>query len=307
MAKLSIIVPVYHNANSIAPLSEKLTKLEKQLEQRGVELELIFVDDGSKDDSLSELLKFKSQREETKVIKLTRNFGAPHASKTGFRFATGDCFMTLAADLQDPPELIPEMVEQWQSGNKFVVCIRAGREDPIATRFWSALYYRFVRLLVLRSFPTQGYDWALMDRKMLPYVTESSKNINTPLLAYWLGFKPCFIQYRRAEREHGKSQWTFWKKFRYFVDSLLGFSIAPIRIVSLIGLFVSVLSFTYGSIVVFNAFLGRNSVPGFATVVSLLSFLGGIIIVMLGMIGEYLWRIFDEATKRPEAVVDEIY
>ena len=128
----------------------------------------------------------------------------------------------------------------------------------------------------------------------------------TPLFIYWLGFRPEIISYRRRERLHGKSRWTFWKKFNVFVDSLAGFSILPLRLISLIGFVVSLLSLGYGVFILVNAILGRIEVRGFATVVTLMAFLLGVIIVMLGMIGEYIWRIFDEVNKRPEAVIDEI-
>src|SRR5665811_1258978 len=129
--KLSIVVPVYFNAGSLPRLFEELLKLETRLSERSVSLELIFVDDGSKDESLERLLEFKAKRPETKVAKLTRNFGAVHFSKTGFKFVTGDAFMILAADLQDPPGLVLEMVGRWLSGSKFVICERITRDDPI--------------------------------------------------------------------------------------------------------------------------------------------------------------------------------
>ncbi len=307
MKTLSVVVPVYYNEASLPLLFSELTEIEQQLLLREVALELIFVDDGSKDDSLCKLLKIKEQRPSTKVIKLTRNFGAIHATKTGIRHATGDCFMVLAADLQDPPELILTMIDRWTSGSKYVVCAREDREDSWQTRLYASIYYRLVRLFVLKDYPEGGYDMALMDRAMLPYLQNSSKNINTPLFAYWLGFKPDVVMYSRRKRLHGKSRWTLSKKLKFFLDSLLGFSIVPIRIISLVGLVVSLLSFIYGFVIIINAFFGIRDVRGFPTIVALISFLLGLIIVMLGVIGEYLWRIFDEVNHRPEAVIDEIY
>jgi dolichol-phosphate mannosyltransferase len=127
------------------------------------------------------------------------------------------------------------------------------------------------------------------------------------LLAYWLGYKPEIIHYHRAKREHGKSQWTFKKKFKAFLDVMLGFSVTPIRLISAFGLVVATLSFTYGVSVVANALLGNVPVAGFASLAALISFLLGLVIVMLGIIGEYLWRVFDEVNKRPEVVIDEVY
>jgi dolichol-phosphate mannosyltransferase len=306
MATVSIIVPVYYNEASLALLFSELSQLEQAFNEKGHNFELIFVDDGSGDNSWRELLKLKRRREATRLIRLTRNFGAVHASKTGFQFVTGDCFMVLAADLQDPPELIPEMFAKWQAGCKFVICARAHREDPLTSRMFASIYYRLLRLFVVKDYPAGGFDMSLMDTAMLPHMRASSKNINPLLFAYWLGFKPEIIHYTRREREFGKSRWTFTKKVKFFLDSILGFSIVPIRMISFAGLIVSLLSFGYGLLVFVNTLLGRGEVRGFATIVALISFLVGLVIVMLGIIGEYLWRIFDETNKRPEVVIDEI-
>lgn len=305
--KFSIVVPVYFNAGSLPRLFEELRAVEEQLTQRSVALELIFVDDGSRDNSLERLVEFKKVRPETIVAKLTRNFGAVHCSKTGIKFVTGDAFMVLAADLQDPPGLIVEMIDRWLSGSKFVICERITRDDPIVSRLYSKVYYTLLRSFVIRDYPEGGYDMALMDKAFLPHIVNSSKSVFTPLLAYWLGYKPDIIQYHRPAREHGKSGWTFSKKFHAFLDVMLGFSITPIRSISALGVMVSLCSFLYGVSVIINAWLGDIPVQGFATVVALITFLLGLIILMLGVIGEYLWRIFDETNKRPETVIEEVY
>lgn len=307
MKKVSVIVLVYYNEESLPLLFSELVKVENQLGRQDLELELIFVDDGSGDASLNELLKIKKQRESTKVIKLTRNFGGIHALKTGLQFLTGDCFIVLAADLQDPPELIPEMVQLWQQGAKYVLCAREDRMDPLWAKLFAKIYYWLLRLFVLQDYPPGGYDLALMDRVFLPFLRNSAKNINPYLFAYWLGFKPEIIPYQRKERSHGHSRWTVSKKVKLFLDSLLGFSIVPIRAISAIGILVSLVSFSYGLFIVINALLGRTEVRGFATIVVLISFLLGLMIVMLGLIGEYIWRIFDEINKRPESVIEEIF
>ena len=307
MKTISVVVPVYYNEGSLAPLLTELLEVEAKLLERGMALELIFVDDGSGDRSFDELLKIKQRRAATKIIKLTRNFGAIHATKTGFRFVTGDCFMNLAADLQDPPDLILKVIEKWQQGSKFVLATRSHRDDPLSSKFFAWVYYVLLRLFVVNDYPRGGFDLALMDKALLPYLNNSSKNINTPLFAYWLGFKPDIIEYARRKRTYGKSRWNFWKRLKLFFDAILGFSIVPIRMISLIGVVVSLLSFAYGFVILFNTLVGRGAVPGFATIVALTSFLLGLVIIMLGIIGEYLWRIFDETNKRPEAVIEEIY
>jgi dolichol-phosphate mannosyltransferase len=307
MAKVSIVIPVYFNEQSLPLLFSELLKVEGQLVSLGHSLELIFVDDGSGDNSLNELLRIKQQRPDVRVVKLTRNFGAVHASRSGLKFVTGDCFLILAADLQDPPELIIQMLEKWQAGTKFVMCARTERNDPLASKLFAYIYYRLLRWFVVPNYPRGGFDLALMDRALLPYLQDSAKNINPLVFSYWLGFKPEIIPYRRQERKFGKSRWSFGKKFVFFIDSILGFSIVPLRAISLVGVVVSLLSFAYGCLIFVGALLGRAEVRGFATIVALISFLLGLVIIMLGIIGEYLWRVFDEANKRPGAVIEDIY
>ena len=307
MAKISVMTPVYFNEESIAPLFVELTKVEQVLARQGHTLEIIFVDDGSGDNSMRELLNIKRQREATRIIKLTRNFGAMNASKVGYQFVTGDCVVGLAADLQEPPELIIQMVQKWCAGAKFVLCARTRRNDPLPSRWFSAFYYWLLRLFVVDQYPKNGFDLALMDKAMLPHIQNAGKNINLPLLEYWLGFKPEIIYYERRERPHGRSRFSFAKRVKVSFDSIFGFSIVPIRLISLVGFIVSMLSFGYGLLVLITTMLGRSEVPGFATIVALVSFLLGLVIVMLGIIGEYLWRIFDETNRRPSAVIDEVY
>lgn len=305
--KLSIVIPVYFNAPSLNDLHKALIQLEQDLLSLDVALELIFVDDGSQDDSFEKLLEIKNVDSRIKVIKLTRNFGSVHAIKTGFRFVSGDCFTVLAADLQDPPDMLLEMVKRWLAGSKFVICERMSRDDPLTTIIFSKIYYKLLRLMVMKDFPEGGFDLALMDKDMLSYMVNSAKNSYMALLAYWLGYKPDVISYHRRPRIHGKSRWTFAKKFKVFVDVMLGFSVTPIRAISAIGAIVSLLSFSYGILVVIFAFIEGNPVAGFPTIVALITFLLGLIILMLGIIGEYLWRIFDETNLRPETVIEKVY
>jgi len=175
------------------------------------------------------------------------------------------------------------------------------------SRLFSRVYYYLLRKLVLPGYPAGGFDLAMMDKAMLAPLRDSAKSAFLPLLAYWLGYQPSVIRYSRRPRLHGKSRWTLRKKFRAFVDVMLGFSVTPIRAISAVGVIVSLVSFLYGAAVVVAALVGDIPVPGFSTLVALVTFLLGLIILMLGVIGEYLWRIFDESNGRPEAVVDEVY
>jgi glycosyltransferase involved in cell wall biosynthesis len=304
---LSLVIPVYYNAESLRELFTEILKLEKNLGQRNVALEIIFVNDGSGDSSLDELLALKRARPTTKVISLSRNFGAVAASKAGFSFVTGDAFVVLAADLQDPPEQILLMVDHWLMGSKFVISTRAARKDPAISLLLSWLYYRIVRWVVLPGFPARGFDLMLMDRVMLSYMAKSSKNTNPSLYAYWLGFRPTILYYDRTKRRHGISRWTFSKKVKLFFDTVCGFTVVPIRLMSLCGLVAAILSCLYGVNIAIAALQGRVPVQGFATIAVLISFFSGLILVMLGTLGEYLWRVFESVGNKPESVIDETY
>jgi polyisoprenyl-phosphate glycosyltransferase len=303
---VSIVVPVYYNEHSLQPLYQKLCWLERELTGRSLRLELIFVDDGSQDGSYAELCRIKAGRPATKVIKLARNFGAVAASNTGFQFVSGDCFMILAADLQDPVEKVLEMIDLWRQGSKFVVCVREKREDPLLTKCFAGLYYRIVKTLVFADYPKGGFDLMLMDKIMLPFMARSSSHLNPSMYALWLGFSPVYLTYCRQKREHGKSRWTFRKKLNFFVDTVTGFSVVPIRLVSLVGITSAILGFLYGIWMIINALVGNVAVPGFVTVVVLLSFFSGLILFMLGILGEYLWRIFDLVNTKPKSVIEEV-
>jgi dolichol-phosphate mannosyltransferase len=305
--KLSICIPVYYNEESLPLLQSKLMWLEGELDARKIDLELIFVNDGSGDGSLPMLLRIKEARPATKVISLSRNFGSVAASKTAFRFVTGDAFTILSADLQDPVEQLLLMVDEWRLGHKFVISVRAAREDSFVTRLFASLYYRIVDLMVVRGYPKGGFDLMLMDKIMLPYLAGSTKNTNPALYAYWLGFPPKILSYTRMRRPHGKSRFTLKKKLLFFLGSLTGFSMTPIRAISAFGLVVALLSFLYGVATIVAALVGNIPIRGYATLVVLITFFSGLILIMLGAIGEYLWRVLDTVNNKPEAVIDETF
>ncbi|MDG2306762.1 MAG: glycosyltransferase family 2 protein [Candidatus Binatia bacterium] len=310
MKTLSIVIPVYYNEESLRPLFDALMRVEAALRDREVCLQVIFVDDGSQDGSLRELLKIAAGSDIVKVVKHSRNFGSMMALKTGFQFVEGDCFTILTADLEDPPDLVIQMVDEWLAGAKYVICARAEREGSWSSRLSASIFHKLVQLFVMSDYPRGGFDVMLMDRALLPYLLQSGKNINVAVFAHYLGFEPSVIHYKREAREYGVSRWTFRKRLKLFVDSLLGFSMVPLRLISLVGLGVATLAFLYGILVIVLALNGNPEFEanrGFATLAAITSFLLGLVIVMLGIIGEYIWRIFDEVNHRPEAVIDEIY
>ncbi len=304
---LSVVVPVFNNEPSLETLFEQLTAFESGLEDKGLGLELIFVDDGSDDGSYAKLLGIRERRPATKIIRLTRNFGAVAAARSGMRHAEGDVLTLLAADLQDSLDKLGEMIEHWRAGSKFVICLRSSRHDPLTSRLFANLYYRILNRLALRDYPPSGFDLMLLDCTLLPYMLQGSVLVSPQLTAYWLGFEPTLVSGDRAARPHGRSGWTFAKRLRLFVDTVTSFSVAPIRIVSAIGLIAALGGLGYGAYIFINALLGNFEVPGFATLVVLVSFFSGMILLMLGIIGEYLWRIFSVLNERPESVIKETH
>jgi dolichol-phosphate mannosyltransferase len=304
---LSVVVPVFNNEPSLDTLFEHLTELESELKGMELGLELIFVDDGSGDGSYAKLLSIRERRPATKVIGLTRNFGAVAATRVGMQHVEGDVLTLLAADLQNSPNKLAEMIEHWRAGSKFVICLRSKRRDPLASRFFASLHYRILNRLALRDYPLSGFDLMLLDRALLPYMLQGSVQVSPQLTAFWLGFEPTVVSGERAARLHGRSGWTFAKRLKLFVDTITSFSVAPIRIVSALGLIAALVGLGYGSFIFVNALLGNFEVPGYATLVVLVSFFSGLILLMLGIIGEYLWRIFSVLNERPESVIKETH
>ncbi|MFF2480870.1 glycosyltransferase family 2 protein [Paenibacillus sp. NPDC058071] len=304
--RFSIVIPIYYNEQNIPHTVPRLKKLQTLLPE--YEFEFIFVDDGSKDRSLELLLLERENDNRIKIVKLSRNFGSMSAVQAGLKQATGDCVGIISADLQDPPELFAEMIARWTAGNKVVMATRSGREESFSQRMFSNTYYYLMNKFALRNYPEGGFDFVLIDKQIVRELNSiGEKNTNIMSLIFWLGHSQDTISYVRQERKHGKSRWTLSKKIKLFVDSFVSFSYAPIRMMSLVGIFTAALSFLYGIFVVFNAIFGYIPLEGWATIIALITFLLGLNMVMLGIIGEYLWRILDESRKRPTYVVDEIY
>ncbi|MCR8844859.1 glycosyltransferase family 2 protein [Paenibacillus sp. SC116] len=304
--KLSIVVPIYYNELNIPHTIPRLQRLQDIMPE--CDFEFIFVDDGSKDNSFSLLMDAKKQDSRIKVIKLSRNFGSMSAIQAGLKFTTGDCVGVIAADLQDPPEMFKEMVEHWKSGKKVVLGTRADREESFSQKMFSNTYYYLLEKFALKGYPKGGFDFLLVDKQVVHEVLEiEEKNTNVMSLIYWLGHDQVQIPYVRQERKLGKSRWTLSKKIKLFVDSFVSFSYSPIRFMSFIGIFTALMSFCYGVFVLVGNVFGLIELEGWTTIIALITFLLGIIMIMLGIIGEYLWRILDESRERPAYVVDEVF
>lgn len=208
--------------------------------------------------------------------------------------------------MQDPPELIDEMLDKWLSGTKITIAEREDREEPLSQKIVSNLFHFLMKNFALKNYPEKGSDLILLDRKVIDYINGlSEKNTNYLSVILYSGFKYETIYYTRKKREIGKSSYTFSKKLKYAVDSFISFSYIPIRLISLIGIIVSLLSFIFGLYVVINTLFFGSDVRGFTTIIALVTFLLGLLMFMLGIIGEYLWRILDEVKNRPRYIVEE--
>jgi dolichol-phosphate mannosyltransferase len=305
MKTFSIVVPIYFNALNIPHLIPRLQKLQEIVPE--YILEFIFVDDGSGDNSFQLLAEAQKQDNRIKVIRLSRNFGSMAAIQAGLHYAKGDCVGIIAADLQDPPELFPEMIREWERGKKVVLALREGRKDGGVQIVFSATYYYLLRRFAIADYPRGGFDMVLIDRQIVEELRSiTEKNTNIMSLIFWLGYDRGSVSYIRQKREAGTSKWTTAKKLKLFIDTFINFSYAPIRFISGIGLVTAVLSFSYGLLVILLRCFGTISLPGWTILVVILTFLLGLIMIMLGIIGEYLWRILDESRKRPPYIIDKI-
>ena len=299
----SLVVPVYKNEGSIAALVERLAELNRVLEG---DFEAVLVVDGSPDRSHALLAaalpgaEFLSQ-----LIVLSRNFGAFSAITAGLSAARGDAFAVMAADLQEPLELITEMRAMLGTGQfDVVVGTRTNRGDPLTSRLFSTIFWRVYKTFVQRDIPAGGVDVFGCTREFREHLL-SLKERNTTLvgLIFWLGFRRGEVSYSRQSREHGKSSWSFWRKVRYLLDSTFAFSDLPVRLLSSVGIAGILLSVFLTVVVLFASATGLIGVPGYSATVVLIMFFGGLNSLGLGLIGEYLWRTFENTKGRPHYVV----
>jgi len=300
--KVSIVVAVYHNEGAISKTHERIQGVfSSELAQH--DYELIFVDDGSEDGSLQEILDLRQKDPRVKAITFTRNFGQMAAMLAGFKEATGDAVVNISADLQDPVELIAQMVEKWESGSEIVVCYRTNREDSLLPRLFSRMAYGILRLS-MPQIPRGGFDVVLMDRAVMDAfnaIDVRHRFFQGDLL--WTGYRMSFIPYVRQKRTIGRSQYTFGKKLKNFLDAVLDASYLPIRFISLLGLITAGLGLLYSATIVYAWLRGETPFSGWAPIMIAILLVGGLIMVMLGVIGEYVWRINEEVRKRPNYVV----
>lgn len=304
MRKISVVVPVYHNESSLSLLHQRLADVAANAPQ--AEFEFVFVDDGSADNSFGVLKEIAIRDTRVKVLRLVRNFGSNAAILAGLAYAQGSCAIAISADLQDPPELIPEMIAKWTEGSKVVLAVRAERHDSLATRLTANVFNRLFKHFVFPNFPPNGFDFFLADREVVRVLVKNAgANLYLFGLLLWTGYKLVTVTYTRAERSFGKSQWTHWKKVKYFLDAFIGFSYLPLRLTSITGITLAILGFFYATFVVLARVVWNFPVEGWTSLMVVLLVVSGMQMIMLGILGEYLWRNLDETRQRSLFIIAE--
>ena len=304
MSKISIVVPVYYNSDTLMLLYQDMK--EKILTKLG-DYEIVFTDDGSKDNSWEIMNQIREIDDNVKCVKLSRNFGEHAALLAGLSICTGDCAVTKQADLQEDSEIILEMYESWKQGNKVVLAVRADRDEPAIKKFFASIYYAIIHKFVDKNMPLGGCDCYLIDRKVIQVLELlDEKNSSLTLQVLWAGFKTDRIYFHRKDREVGESKWTFSKKFKLVMDSMMSFSYFPIRFISGMGFVFFLASVLWIIEIFYEAMVIGTPIKGWASLMCLVLFSSGIIMVMLGIIGEYVWRALDASRNRPPFLIDEI-
>jgi len=305
MKTITILVPCYNEENSLDLFFDRLQGVLENL--REYKVEVLLVNDGSRDNTLAKMQKLHSENPSVSYLSLSRNFGKENAMLAGLDYAEGDAVILMDADLQDPPELIPEMIQEWENGYDDVYARRRSRMGETWLKKASAhYYYRLLQKLADIEIPADVGDFRLLDRQAVNALCSlREKQRYTKGLFSWIGYKKKELLFDRNPRAAGNSKMSFLKLFGLAVDGITSFSVAPLRLASVLGLLISSAAFVYLLFVVGKTLLFGDPVAGYPSMVSIILFIGGIQLIVLGIIGEYVGRIFYEAKGRPDYLVSE--
>ncbi len=303
---LSVVIPCY---NESANLSRLFQRLEAVLSVANLTYEIICINDGSRDTTLLNLIQFHHQNPAIKVINFSRNFGKEVALTAGIDFSSGQAVIPLDADLQDPPELIPEMLSHWQAGFDVVYATRKSRQqESYLKQVTAAGFYRVIGWLSPIPIPANTGDFRLLDRrvvealKLLPERNRFMKGLFS-----WVGFQQTVIYYDRPGRERGQSSWNYWRLWNFALDGIVSFSVQPLKIWLYVGLFISLSALIYASFLVLRTLIYGRDLPGYASLMVAVLFMGGIQLLTLGIIGEYLGRVYEEVKGRPLYLIRDMF
>lgn len=302
----SIIIPVKDESEGIDHLFNRLMPILEQLQTK---YELVFINDGSNDNTLDLLLEKQKSIPEIAVVDLSRNFGKEAALFAGFANCKGDAAISIDADLQDPPELILEMVEHWLNGYEVVTAVRENRDTDTSTKKHTAgLFYTVMNKISETKLTPNAGDYRLLNRAAINAFLELKEKVrfNKGLLT-WIGFKEKIVYHAREERVAGQTKWNYWKLFKFSIDGITSFSRAPLEIWSYIGVFVAFMSFLYGSFFILKSLVFGIDVPGYPSLITFILFFSGLQMIGIGMLGSYIGRIFIETKHRPLYIVREVH
>ena len=312
--ELSIIVPCYNESEVVENFFSAMVGNNGILNNLGLNCELVFINDGSKDNTL-ELLK--AQKEiysnksnlDIKIVNLSRNFGKEAAMSAGFSVASGEAIVPMDADLQHPASLIPKFVELWRQGYDVVLAKRANRQDESALkRFCSSIFYKLNNKISEIEIPQNVGDFRLFTKKVLNAINSLPENQRFMKGIFaWVGFRSITIEYEEQERIAGSSKFNGWKLWNFALQGITGFGTLPLRIWTYIGFIVSFLAFIYASFLILRTLIMGIDLPGYASLVVIILFLGGLQLMGVGILGEYVGRIYMESKRRPPFIIDEIY
>lgn len=304
MALISYVVPVYNNSGSLRLTWQGIHDLFST-ELLNHQYEIVFVNDGSKDDSWEQIRQLAAEDINVRPFHFTRNFGQVPAIIAGYHEAKGDAVINISADLQDPIELTATMVHNWEAGFDVVIGNRNDRDDSLSSNLFSKIAYGILRMSN-PDIPQGGFDFVLMSRRATDtFLSYKGRNRYFQGDILWAGYRTAFLPYARRKRTIGKSQYNFWRKLKLFLDYVVDGSYLPIRLMSLSGVAVSAFGVIYAAVVIAAWALRATPFPGWAPLMIAVLLIGGMIMLMLGVIGEYLWRILDEIKQKPMFILDE--
>ncbi len=303
---ISVIVPVYNEQENLDYLFQRLLGVLAGLD---LTYEVICINDGSKDDTLKDLLDYHHQHPEIKIVNLSRNFGKEIALSAGLDYTQGDVVVIIDADLQDPPELIGELLVKWREGYDVVYATRRSRAgETWLKRFTAFGFYRVLNLISEVAIPDNTGDFRLLDRRVVEALRQlPEKNRFMKGLFSWVGYKQTAVVFDRPPRHRGSSSWNYWKLWNFALEGFTSFSFMPLKIWSYVGLAIAIPAVFYATYLILRTLIFGIDVPGYASLMVAVLFLGGIQLVTLGVIGEYLGRIYHEVKGRPLYFVRDIY
>ncbi|WP_372830580.1 glycosyltransferase family 2 protein [Pontibacterium sp.] len=301
--KISIVAPFHNEEENVDEFFNRVLPI---IRAESDSIEVVCVNDGSSDTTLAQLRRWREKEPIIRVVNLSRNFGKENALTAGLDHATGDVIIPMDSDLQDPPELIPQMIEKWREGYDVVYARRTVRNtDTLAKRMTAVWYYRLFNSIADRPIPDNTGDFRLMDKKVLDEVKKLGESARFMKgLFSWVGFRCTAVEYERPPRHDGKESLNFRNLWRLALDGITAFSTVPLKIWSYIGMGVAGIAFLYGLVIIFKTLILGIDVPGYASIMVIVLFLGGVQLLSLGVIGEYVGRIYLEVKKRPHYIVD---